>query len=208
MWVDEDGAEFHSAAQVVGTVHGPQCDTSRGGGPPGVRGPVDGGVPPRRGAPPELSRRFAESVFHARICIPRAKRGVEPPFLVRQDQAKTEVPRSQTQLLKDFYRAVLQEGELAGWPYSLLSAATHRRFRQAGFAGYASTGPSVGGVSNAAMHVTLDVTAQSTMYAAFATRTYLCALAEYTGVPEAVVLGRPREPAAEWLAIAHHGAVS
>ena len=41
------------------------------------------------------------------------------------------MPRSQTQLLKDFYRAVLQEGELAGWPYSLLSAATHGRFRQA-----------------------------------------------------------------------------
>nr|WP_157531241.1 hypothetical protein [Mycobacterium sp. IS-1496] len=54
---------------------------------------------------------------------------------------------------------------------------------------YASTGPSVGGVSNAAMHVTLGVTAQSTMYAAFATRAYLCALAQYTGVPEAVVLG-------------------
>lgn len=140
---------------------------------------------------------------------PRKKpRRWDAPFLVRQDKAKSEVPRSETQLVRDFYRAVLQEDELAGWPYSLLSAATHGRFRQAGFAGYASTGPSVGGVSNAAMHVTLEVTAQSTMYAAFATRTYLCALAQYTCVPEAVVLGRLREPAAEWLAIANHGAVS
>lgn len=131
----------------------------------------------------------------------------DAPFLVRQDQARSEAPRSETQLVKDFYRAVLREDELAGWPYSLLSAATHGRFRQAGFAGYTSTGPSVGGVSSAAMQVKLDVTAQSTMYAAFATRTYLCALAQYTGVPEAVVLGRLQEPAAEWLAIAHHGAV-
>jgi hypothetical protein len=133
----------------------------------------------------------------------------DAPFLVREDQAKSDVPQSETQLVRALYRASgLQEDELAGLPYSLLSAATHGRFRQAGFAGYASAGPSVGGVSTAAMHVTLGVTAHSTMYAAFATRTYLCALAQYTSVPEAVVLNRLREPAAEWLAIAQHGAVA
>jgi hypothetical protein len=131
------------------------------------------------------------------------------PFLVREDQAKSEAPRSETQLVKDLYRASgLQEDELAGLPYSLLSAATHGRFRQAGFAGYASTGRSVGGVSTAAMHVTLEVTSHSTLYAAFATRTYLCALAQYTAVPEAVVLNRLREPTAEWLATAQRSAAS
>jgi hypothetical protein len=84
----------------------------------------------------------------------------DAPFLVGEDQAKSEVPRSETQLVKDLYRASgLHEDELAGLPYSLLSAATHGRFRQAGFAGYASAGPSVGGVSTAAIHVTLEVTA-------------------------------------------------
>lgn len=132
----------------------------------------------------------------------------DAPFLVREGRGKADAPPSETQLMKDLYRTVLQEDDLAGWPYALLSAATHGRFRHGGFAGYSSTGPSVGGVSNAAMQVTLDVTAQSTMYAAFATRAYLCALAKYTGVPEAVVLGRLREPAAEWLATTHHEAVS
>lgn len=128
----------------------------------------------------------------------------DAPFLVDCDQAKSEVPPPETRLVKDLYRASgLEEDKLAGLPYSLLSAATHGRFRQAGYAGYAPTGPSVGGVSSAAMHVTLDVTAQSTMYAALATRTYLCALARYTGVPEAVVLDRLQQPAADWLAIAH-----
>jgi hypothetical protein len=56
------------------------------------------------------------------------------------------------------------------------------------------------------MHVALDVTAHSTMYAAFATRAYLCALAQYTSVPEAVVLERLRAPAAEWLAVAQPAA--
>jgi hypothetical protein len=46
------------------------------------------------------------------------------------------------------------------------------------------------------------------MYAAFATRTYLGALAQYTSVPEAVVLDRLREPASEWLAIAQRRAAS
>ena len=103
----------------------------------------------------------------------------------------------------DFYRAAgLQEDELAGLPYSLLSAATHGRFRQAGLVSYASAGPSVGGVSTAAMHVTLGVTAQTTMYAAVAMRTYLCALARYTAVSETVVLGRLQGATAEWSAIA------
>ena len=132
----------------------------------------------------------------------------DAPILIRGSQANSDAPPSETQLMKDLYREVLGEDELAGLPYALLSTATHGRFRQGGFAGYASTGPSVGGVSTAAMHVTLEVTAQSTMYAAFATRTYLCALADYAGVPDAVVLGRLREPVAEWLSFAGHGAVS
>jgi hypothetical protein len=134
----------------------------------------------------------------------RNPRPWDAPFLVHPGQAKPAAPPSETQLVKDLYRAAgLQEDELAGLPYSLLSAATHGRFRHVGLVGYASTGPSVGGVSTAAMHVTLEVTAQSTMYAALATRTYLCALARYTSVPEAVVLDRLRQPAADWLAIAH-----
>lgn len=128
----------------------------------------------------------------------------DAPFLIRPGQRKSEAPPSETQLVKDLYRAAgLQEDELAGLPYSLLSAASHGRFRHVGLVGYASAGPSVGGVSTAAMHVTLEVTAQSTMYAALATRTYLCALARYTSVPEAVVLDRLRQPAADWLAIAY-----
>lgn len=130
------------------------------------------------------------------------------PFLAGEGRGKADAPPSETQLMKDLYRAVLQEDDLAGWPYALLSAATHGRFRHGGFAGYASLGSSAGGVSNAAMQVPLDVTAQSTMYAAFATRAYLCALARYTGVPEDVVQGRLRQPAAEWLATAQYGAVS
>lgn len=133
----------------------------------------------------------------------------EAPFLVREDQSKSDAPPSETLLVKDLYRASgLHEEDLAGLPYSLLSAATHGRFRQAGLVGYASTGPSVGGVSTAAMHVTLTVTAHSTMYAAFATRTYLCALARYTSVPEALVLDRLQEPAAQWLATTQRAAGS
>ena len=128
----------------------------------------------------------------------------DAPFLAGEERGKADAPPSETQLVKDLYRASgLDEDELAGLPYSLLSAATHGRFRQAGLIRYASAGPSVGGVSIAAMHVTLGVTAQSTIYAAFATRTYLCALARYTGVSEEAVLDGLREPAAEWLVIAH-----
>ncbi len=128
----------------------------------------------------------------------------DAPFLARRGHAKAdEAPPSETQLVKDVFRAAgLQEGELAGLPYSLLSAATHGRFRHAGLVGYTSAGHSVGGVSPATMGVTLEVAAHSTMYAALATRTYLCALARYTSVPEAVVLDRLRQPAADWLAIA------
>lgn len=134
---------------------------------------------------------------------PKKPRPWDAPFLIGEGQSKSDAPPSETLLVKDLYRASgLHEEDLAGLPYSLLSAATHGRFRQAGLVGYASTGPSVGGVSTAAMHVTLDVTAHSTMYAAFATRTYLCALGRYTSVAEAVVLDRLREPAAEWLAMA------
>lgn len=138
---------------------------------------------------------------------PKKPRPWDPPILVHEGQTKSDLPPSETRLVKDFYRALgLREDELAGLPYSLLSAATHGRFRQSGLVGYASTGPSVGGVSTAAMHVALDVTAHSTMYAAFATRAYLCALAQYTSVPEAVVLERLRAPAAEWLAVAQPAA--
>lgn len=128
----------------------------------------------------------------------------EAPFLAGEERGKADAPPPETQVVKDLYRASgLDEDDLAGLPYALLSAAVHGRFRQAGLIRYASAGPSVGGVSTAAMHVTLGVTAQSTMYAAFATRTYLCALARYTGVSEEAVLDRLRMPAAEWLAIAH-----
>lgn len=74
----------------------------------------------------------------------------EAPFLVREGQAKSDVPPSETQLVKDLYQASgLQEEELAGLPYSLLSAATHGRFRQVELVGYASTGPSLGGRAGA-----------------------------------------------------------
>lgn len=133
----------------------------------------------------------------------------DPPFLAHTRQEPSGAPPSETQLVKDFYRASgLQEDELAGMPYSLLSAATHGRFRQAGLVRYAAAGPSVGGVLAAAMHATLDVTAQTTMYAAIAMRAYLCALARYTAMSEEVVLDRLKGPIAEWWAIAHHGAVS
>ena len=39
------------------------------------------------------------------------------------------------------------------------------------------------------------------MYAAIAMRTYLCVLAQYTAVPESMVLSRLRGPIAEWAAI-------
>ncbi|WP_231752535.1 hypothetical protein, partial [Mycobacterium gordonae] len=126
----------------------------------------------------------------------------DAPFLVR-GQAKTEAPPAETQLVKDLFQAAgLQERELAGLPYSLLSAATHGRFRHAGLVGYAPTGPSVGGVSPAAMGVTLEVAAHSIMYAALATRTYLYALARYTSVAEAVVLERLQQSVADWSALA------
>jgi hypothetical protein len=52
------------------------------------------------------------------------------------------------------------------------------------------------------MHVTLGVTAQTTMYAEIAMRPYLCALERCTAVSETVVLGRLQESTAEWSAIA------
>jgi hypothetical protein len=106
--------------------------------------------------------------------------------------------------MKDLYRTSgLPNDELAGLPYSLLSAATHGRFLQAGLIGYAPTGqPSVGGVRTVARLITLGVTAQTTMYAALATRTYLLALARYTSVSEEVVLDRLRQPTADWLEFA------
>lgn len=126
----------------------------------------------------------------------------DAPFLASEGCAKTGLPPSETQLVRELFRAAgLEDDQLAGLPYALLSAATHGRFRHAGLVGYAPAGPSVGDVSTAAMHVTLGVTAQSTMYAAVACRTYLCALARYTGVSEVVVLDRLREPVAEWLAM-------
>jgi hypothetical protein len=128
----------------------------------------------------------------------------DAPFLARTGQRKSEAPPSETQLVRDFYRASgVHEEDLAGVPYSLLSAGTHGRFRQNGLVGYAPVGPSVGGVSTAAKYVTLQVTAQATFYAAVATGTYLCALARYASVPEAVVLERLRQPTADWFAISH-----
>lgn len=133
----------------------------------------------------------------------RRPRPWDAPILARAGRGLDDAPPPETQLVKDFYRASgLHEDELAGLPYSLLSAATHGRFRHAGLVSYAGAGPSVGGVSTAAMHVTLDVTAQTTMYAAIAMRIYLCALARYTAVPEAVVLGRLQGPTLEWSGIA------
>lgn len=143
----------------------------------------------------------------------------EPPLLARPDQMepaspettrsmndlyRAVAPPSETQLMKDLYQASgLADDDLAGLPYSLLSAATHGRFLQAGLIEYAPTGqPSVGGVRTMARLITLGVTAQTTVYAALATRTYLLALARYTAVPEAVVLDRLRQPAADWLAFA------
>ncbi|WP_078311273.1 MULTISPECIES: hypothetical protein [unclassified Mycobacterium] len=128
----------------------------------------------------------------------------DAPVLARAGQGLDDAPPPETQQVKDLYLASgLQQDELAGMPYSLLSAATHGRFSQAGLIGYAAVGPSVGGVSTAEMHVTLEITSQTTIYAAIAMRAYLCALARYTSVPEAVVLGRLQEPTAAWWAIAH-----
>lgn len=133
----------------------------------------------------------------------------DSPILARAGRGFDDAPPSETQLVKDFYRASgLQDDELAGMPYSLLSAATHGRFRQAGLVGYAAAGSSVGGVLAAAMHATLDVTAETTMYAAIAMRAYLCALAQYTAVSEEIVMDRLKEPIAEWWAIAHPPAAS
>lgn len=135
---------------------------------------------------------------------PKKPRLWEAPFLARTGQRKSEAPPSETQLVKDLYReSGVHENELAGMPYKLLSAAAHGRFHQAGFTSYVSAGPSVGGVSTAEKSVTLQVTAQTTFYAAVATGTYLYALARYTSVPEAVVLDQLRQPTTDWLAIAH-----
>ncbi|WAC89378.1 hypothetical protein [Mycobacterium sp. Aquia_213] len=135
---------------------------------------------------------------------PKNRRPWDVPFLARTGQRKSEAPPPETQLMKDFYRAAgVGEDALARMPYKLLSAATHGRFRQAGLTGYAPAGPSVGGVVTAAKYVTLEVTAQATLYAAWATRTYLRALAEYTSVDEGVVLDRLQEPTADWLGFAY-----
>ena len=132
------------------------------------------------------------------------------PHLVRPGYQDSKAPPpSETQLMRDLYRASgVEEDDLAGLPYSLLSAATHGRFHHVGLVSYAAAGPSVGGVSNAAVHATLPVTAQSTMYAAVATRTYLSALARYTSVPEEVVQQRLQEPTAEWLVTGHPAAAT
>lgn len=133
----------------------------------------------------------------------KKRRRHEAPFLVRHDQDKSELPPSETRLVKDLFLASgLDKDELAGLPYSLLSAATHGRFARI-FTRHEPTGPSVDGVVSAAKLVTLEVTAQSTLYAALATNTYLCALARYTGVPEEVVLDRTRQSTTKWLEIAH-----
>jgi hypothetical protein len=131
------------------------------------------------------------------------------PFLIYSGQEEFEALPSETQLMEDLYRAAgLQKANLARLPYSLLSAATHGRFWQAGLVKYAAAGPSVGGVSNAAKHVTIEITAQSTLYAALATRTYIRALARYTSVPEARVQEKLEQPFAAWFAIAYPAAAN
>jgi hypothetical protein len=135
---------------------------------------------------------------------PKNRRPWDAPFLARTGQRKSEAPPSETQLMKDLYRASGVHGDdLAGMPYKLLSAATHGRFRQAGLVSHEPVGPSVGGVVTAAKYVPLEVTAQVTFYAALAAGTYLYALAQYTSVPESVVQDRMQQPFADWFAIAH-----
>lgn len=123
------------------------------------------------------------------------------PFLVRSDEQDTQTPSSETQLVRSVFEASGFGGSFyAGLPYSLMSAATHGRFHRAGVTAYTPVGPSEGGVVESAFHARVDVTAQVTVHAAFATLTYLCALARYTKVSEEVVRERLRDPLAQWCA--------
>jgi hypothetical protein len=127
----------------------------------------------------------------------------DAPFLVRPDEPDTQTPLSETRLV----RSLIEESgfgrdSYAGLPYSLLSAATHGRFHHAGVTAYAPLGPAQGSVVVSSFHAPVDVTAQVTIHAAFATLTYLLALARYTKVTETLVRERLRASMIEWNAVA------
>jgi hypothetical protein len=127
----------------------------------------------------------------------------DAPFLVRSDEPDTQTPRSETQLVRAIIEASgFGGGSYAGLPYSLMSAATHGRFQRAGVTAYAPVGPSDGRVTVSALYAPVDLTAQVTIHAAFATLTYLLALARYTKVPEQLVRQRLRDPMGDWNAVA------
>lgn len=125
----------------------------------------------------------------------------DAPLLVGPDDPH-EMPISETQLVRSIIEASGFGGSYAGIPYSLLSAATHGRFHHAGVTAYVPVGPSEGGVTASALYAPVDVTAQVTIHAAFATLTYLLALARYTKASEELIRERLRDSMSEWNAVA------
>jgi hypothetical protein len=124
----------------------------------------------------------------------------EAPYLIRPNQGSKDGPPSETAVVRDMFAAA-GLGQHSGLPYTLLSAATHSRFRHAGVSESIPTGRTVNGVRTIALHSSPRTTAKVTALAAIATRTHLLALARYANVSEAWVQDRLGDALAEWCAI-------
>ncbi|WP_458317916.1 hypothetical protein [Mycolicibacterium brisbanense] len=129
----------------------------------------------------------------------------DAPFLVRAGDPDSKTPESETQLVRSIIEASGFGSDYSNVPYTLLSSATHGRFHRAGVTAYTPAGPSAGGVTVTAMYSPPDTTAQVTIHAAFATFTYLLALARYMDVSEVSVRERLRDSMTAWNAVAQSG---
>jgi hypothetical protein len=126
----------------------------------------------------------------------------QAPYLVRADQQDGEKPPPETLVVRNMFAASGLRADQAGKPYTLLSAATHGRFKHSGVSESIHTGRFEYGVPRIAMHSSPETTAKVTVLAAIATQTHLRALARYANVPQKLVQGRLGGPLAEWCAIA------
>lgn len=125
----------------------------------------------------------------------------EAPYLVHADQPDGGRPRPENQVVRDMFTAAGLDADQAGKPYTLLSAATHGRFKQSGVSESVPTGRSVHGFPTRRMHSSAATTAKVTVLAAVATQTHLLELARYTNLPQERVQERLAGALADWCAM-------
>ena len=111
----------------------------------------------------------------------------EAPYLIRPNPGRNDRPPLETAVGRRMFAAAGLSADQAGWPYTLLPAATHGRFNHAGVLKSIPVGRTVNGVRTTARRSSPKTTAKVTVLAAIATRTHLRALARYDNVSEARV---------------------